>query len=140
MNRHHSIVCIGLLLLLLQARPDAIGEVDRLFGYGADLTRERQVLGMLESALNSDPNNYQLLWRATRSYYFVGNLTTDNTKSHYYEQGIAAGQRAIAASADSVEGHFWLGATYGAYAREKGAFKALSTIGKVRTEMETVIR
>ncbi len=140
MNRHHSVVCIGLLLLLLQARPDAIGEVDRLFGYGADLARERQVLGILESALNSDTNNYQLLWRATRSYYFVGNLTTDNTKSRYYEQGIAAGQRAIAASADGVEGHFWLGATYGAYAREKGAFKALGTVGKVRAEMETVIR
>ncbi len=140
MKRRCSAVCIGLLFTLVQARPDAIAEVDRLFGYGADVVRERQVLGIIEPSLNADPNNYQLLWRAARSYYFVGNLTTDNTKTRYYEQGIAVGQRAVAAKADGVEGHFWLGATYGAYAREKGAFKALSTVGKVRSEMETVIR
>ena len=38
------------------------------------------------------------------------------------------------------EAHFWLGAAYGGVAEQRGMFKALSLIGKVRSEMETVVR
>jgi tetratricopeptide (TPR) repeat protein len=122
------------------ANADPIREADRLFTHGEDTARDHQVLAMLASALAADTNNYQLLWRASRSYYYVGDNTVSAEKLPYFERGIEAGQRAVTQQPNGVEGHFWLGANYGGYSQETGMFKALSTIKKMRTEMETVLR
>jgi FimV-like protein len=122
------------------ASAEAIREADRLFSYGADAERERQALAVIERALAADANNYQLLWRAARSYYYVGDGAGAGEKVRHFERGIEVGQRAIAGQPDGVEGHFWLGANYGGYSEEKGAFKALRMVKKIRAEMEAVLR
>ncbi len=119
---------------------EAIREADRLFSYGADSAAERQALALLEQALARDAKNYQLLWRAARACYYVGDGAAKKEKLGYFERGIAAGQRAVAEQPNGVEGHFWLGANYGGYSEVKGAFKALLTVKKIRAEMETVLR
>src|SRR5262249_53689618 len=119
---------------------DAIREADRLFGYGADYAHERQALETLERALTNDPNDYQLLWRAARSYFYVGDGAPAKERLGYFERGNAVGQRAVAKNPDGVEGHFWLGACYGGYCREKGGITAFRNVKKVRVEMETVLR
>jgi tetratricopeptide (TPR) repeat protein len=53
---------------------------------------------------------------------------------------MAAGQRAISQLPNAAEGHFWLAVNYGGYAEEKGVFKALQLVKKIRAEMETVLR
>ncbi len=47
--------------------PEALREIDRQFGYGANPASERQALELIERALAGDPANYQLLWRAARA-------------------------------------------------------------------------
>src|SRR5207253_635583 len=97
-----------------------ISDVDRLFGYGADPARERQALQILERAVASDPANYELLWRAARSYYYVGDAASGKEKVVYFERGIDAGKRAVAQNSNRVEGHFWLGASLGGLCRAIG--------------------
>jgi tetratricopeptide (TPR) repeat protein len=120
--------------------PAAITEADRLFGYGAHQTNERQALEILERALSSDPADYQLLWRAARSYYYVGESAAGKERVRYFERGIDAGKRATQQYADGVEGHFWLGATWGGYCREKGGVTAFKDVKNVRGEMELVLK
>lgn len=117
-----------------------IAEADRAFSYGEDVARDRQSLAALERALVAEANNYQLLWRATRSYYYVGDNASEKEKLRYYERGIEVGQRAIAQQPNGAEGHFWLGANYGGFSEEKGMLKALQTVKKIRAEMEAVLR
>lgn len=115
-------------------------EADNLFTLGDDAARDKQSLGVIERALAANGNDYQWLWRAARVYYFVGDKAAKSEKVSYFEKGINAGQRAVAAQPNAVEGHFWLGVNYGGYSEQKGVFKALTTVSKIRAEMETVLR
>src|SRR5439155_14395472 len=94
-------------------RADPIAEADRLFSDGEDMQRDRQALATIERALGQDTNNYQLLWRAARAYYHVGDDAGAGEKRRHFERGIEVGQRAVAQQPTGVEGHFWLGANYG---------------------------
>src|SRR5262245_50386377 len=115
-------------------------EADSLFTFGDDADRDKQSLGLIEKALAANGNDYQWMWRAARAYYFVGEKAAKAEKVSYYEKGINVGQRAVAAQSEGAEGHFWLGVNYGGYADQKGVFKALTTVKKIRAEMETVLR
>jgi tetratricopeptide (TPR) repeat protein len=115
-------------------------EVDRLMTFGENLERDKQSLGIAERFLANDGNNYQWLWRVARACYFVGDNVAKAEKLRYFEQGMSAGQRAIAREPNAVEGHFWLAVNYGGYADQKGVFKSLQMVKKIRAEMETVLR
>ena len=128
------------LFVLLLTSPTTIDDVDRLFGYGADHANERQALQLLELALKDAPNDYKLLWRAARSYYYTGDGAPAKERLSYYERGIQAGNRAVAQNSQGVEGHFWLAANNGGYCREKGGITAYRNVKKVRVGMETVLR
>jgi len=134
-----------LLFLTREAQPIeiksiSVSEVDRLFGYGADHADERQALELVERALTDAPTDYELLWRAARSYYYVGEGAAAKDRLKYYELGIEVGHRTVATNPESVEGHFWLAANYGGYCREKGGLTAFRTIKRVRAGMETVLQ
>lgn len=125
------------LLLMNSAATD---EADRLFAYGANHAQEQQALEILERALSVSPSDYQLLWRAARSLYYTADGAAAKDKLKYLERGIDVGKRAVIENPDGIEGHFWLGANYGGYCREKGGITAFRNVNKVRIEMETVLR
>jgi tetratricopeptide (TPR) repeat protein len=115
-------------------------EADSLFTFGEDTEKDKQSLGVIERALVGAGNNYQLLWRAARSYFYIGDASGKKEKLAFFEKGMGFGQRAVAEQPNAVEGHFWLAANYGGYGEEKGAFKALALVKKIRAEMETVLQ
>lgn len=119
---------------------DPIAEADVLFSYGEDTARDLQALAMLTRALVTDAHNYQVLWRAARAYYQVGDDASDREKQRYFEHGIEMGQRAVAQQPASVEGHFWLAANYGGLSEIRGIWQAFQMVKHVRTEMETALR
>jgi len=115
-------------------------EADWLFTFGEDAERDKQSLAVIERALAGNGNDYQWQWRAARVYYYVGDAAGKTEKLPFFEKGMNAGRRAIAEQPNAVEGHFWLAANYGGYSEQKGAFKALTLVKKIRAEMETVLR
>ena len=119
---------------------DPVGDADRLFSRGDTPTQDQQAYTILESALASDGKNYDLLWRVARSAYYVGDFGVEADKIKYFDKGIAFAQRAIIFQPTSVEGHFWLAANYGGKAQLVGALKALSTVKKIRNEMQIVVK
>ena len=147
MNRLMRSLTVALLALITYVEPplstgasDPLSDIDRLFNYGADPTSEKQALEIVERALKDKPNDYDLLWRAARSYYYTADGVAARDKLQYYNRGIAVGSRAVDQKRDGVEGHFWLAANYGGYCREKSGLPPLGTVKKVREGMETVLR
>ena len=124
----------------LSASTDPVADSDALFSYGEDPARDLQALATLTGALVTDAHNYQMLWRAARAYYLVGDDASDREKQRYFERGIEMGQRAVAQQPDGVEGHFWLAANYGGLSEIQGIWQALQLVKHVRTEMETALR
>lgn len=118
---------------------DPLGEADRLFSRGDNTAQDQQAFAILERALATDGKNYDLLWRAARAAYYVGDFGEQAEKLKFFEKGITLAQRAILLQPNSVEGHFWLAANYGGKAQLVGALKALSTVKKIRKEMQTVV-
>ncbi len=119
---------------------DPMGDADRLFSRGDTPAQDQQALAILGSALTADGKNYDLLWRAARSAYYVGDFGVEADKLKHFDKGIALAQRAIVLQPNSVEGHFWLAANYGGKAQLVGALKALSTVKKIRAEMQIVVK
>ncbi|MGH9836148.1 MAG: TRAP transporter TatT component family protein [Blastocatellia bacterium] len=115
-------------------------EADWLFTFGEDAERDKQSLAVIERELASNGNDYQWQWRAARVYYYVGDAAGKTEKLSWFEKGMGIAHRAIAEQPNAVEGHFWLAANYGGYSEQKGAFKALTMVKKIRAEMETVLR
>src|SRR5215510_4654284 len=70
-----------------------VAAADALFSYGEDTARDLQALATLVRALVTDAHNYQVLWRAARAYYHVGDDASDGEKQRYFESGIEMGQR-----------------------------------------------
>lgn len=135
-----AIIASVFLCACAAAQANPFAEADRLFTFGEVAERDKQSLALMEQALAQDGNNYQWLWRAARVYYHVGDGAAKSEKLRYFEKGIDMGRRAVAQLPNAVEGHFWLAANYGGYSQQKGAFKALATVKKIRAEMETVLR
>ena len=138
---------VSLIALLLCAPPfgqisktSTTQQSDRLFSYGEDPGRDRRALELLEQASRNETGQYQTLWRLARANYYVAEEVAKAQKLSYYEHGTTAAQQAVALEPNAAEGHFWLGANYGGMAELKGMFNALRLIGKIRSEMETVIR
>jgi tetratricopeptide (TPR) repeat protein len=115
-------------------------EVDSLMTFGEEIERDKQSLAIAEQALAGDGSNYQWLWRVARACYFVGDEAGKGDKLRHFDRGIEVGQRAISLKPDSVEAHFWLAVNYGGQAEQKGVFKAMGLVKKIRAEMETVLR
>jgi FimV-like protein len=134
----HSL--LWLCLLALSGWAQTVQEADRLFTYGENASQDLQALGIATTALHSDADNYQWLWRAARGHYYAGDAAKGAERLRHYQAGISYGQRATAREPNAAEGHFWLGANYGGFAEERGGVKALSTVKKVRAEMEAVLR
>src|ERR671924_1629464 len=120
--------------------PDPVADADALFSYGEDTARDLQALATLTRALVTDAHNYQVLWRAARAYYQVGEDASDREKQRYFERGIETGQRAVAQQPAGVEGHFWLAANYGGLSEIQGIWQAFQMVKKVRAEMEAALR
>lgn len=118
----------------------AIQQADKLFSYGEDPARDRRALDLIDQAVSVEPGKYQLLWRQARACYYIAEELEVPQKVGYYQRGINAAERAVKLEPNAVEGHFWLGANYGGAAEQKGMFKALTLISKIRSEMESVVR
>jgi tetratricopeptide (TPR) repeat protein len=142
MSRAVPLIALLLCVSSLAQTPktSTIQQSDKLFSYGEDPPRDRQALDLLEQASRSEPGQYQILWRLARANYYVAEETPKNQKLPLYERGAAVAQQAISFEPNAAEGHFWLGANYGGTAELKGMFNALFLIGKIRSEMETVVR
>ena len=97
--------------------------------------------------MTTDGKNYDLLWRAARAAYYIGDFGPKEGRVKHYEKGIALSQRAIKLQPNSVDGHFWLAANYGGKADSVsdraqilGDLKALSIVKKIRAGMQTVVK
>jgi tetratricopeptide (TPR) repeat protein len=142
-----GLIALSKLAIVVLAGQMALGGLERadaLFnGYHRteDVVPLKQAIVLLSELEKAQPDNYEVLWRCARVYYALGDNTKPTSeKLKLFEQAIASGKRAVEINPDGVEGHYWLGVSYGGYGEAKGAFKAISLVGQIRKEMETVIR
>jgi hypothetical protein len=101
----------------------------------------REGLKTLRRISAIDHEDYEAAWRTSRLNYTLGDKLTDAAeREQAFLDGIAAGETATKAQARRPEGHFWLGANLGGYAKLKGVLYGITSAEKMRKEMETVLQ
>ncbi|HEX8163462.1 MAG TPA: TRAP transporter TatT component family protein [Pyrinomonadaceae bacterium] len=119
---------------LLRRADEAYAARENLAAVMEGLTTLRRI-----SAVERD--NYDAAWRTARLNYTLGDKATDAAaREQAFLDGIAAGETAAKAQPERPEGHFWLGANLGGYAKLKGVLYGITSAEKMRKEMEAVIR
>lgn len=117
-----------------------IKNADQLYAQRADLNQLRKGIISLRQALTKDPGNYEAAWKLSKFNYYLATHTDNVTeRDSAFREGTESGTTAVQLQPGKPDGHFWLGANYGA-AAEHSSIAGLATIDDIRNEMQTVIR
>ena len=117
-----------------------IANANQLYSQRADLDQLRRGIVSLRQALTKDPGNYEAAWKLSKFNYYLATHADDvKERDDAFREGVAAGKTAVQLQNEKADGHFWLGANYGA-AAQHSSIAGLATVDDIRKEMETVLR
>ena len=117
-----------------------IAQAEQFYAQRDDLVKVRQGIISLNQALIGEPGNYDASWRLAKfNYYLATHTENSEEREKAFRDGIEAGKVAIKLQDGKPEGHFWLGAMYGA-AAQKSSVAGLATVEDIRNEMERVLQ
>ena len=117
-----------------------ISQADQFYAQREDLMQLRRGRISLYQAVTADPGNYDASWRLAKfDYYLATHTDNRDEREKALRDGIEAGKTAVELQAGKPEGHFWLGAIYGAAAQTSG-IEGLAEADDVKNEMEAVLR
>ena len=127
------------------ATPPPVAELlrraDEAYAARESLDAVREGLKTLRRISAVSREDYDAAWRTSRLNYTLGDKSADAAeRERAFLDGIEAGETATKAQPQRVEGHFWLGANLGGYAKLKGVLYGITSAEKMRKEMEAVIR
>jgi len=83
---------------------------------------------LVQATLARAPDDYGVLWRAARFYYWLSDDPTVSAeqRSKWGHDGWDLAEHAIAVNPNDVAGHYWAALCMGSYALGLGVMKALS--------------
>jgi tetratricopeptide (TPR) repeat protein len=95
---------------------------------------------LADGAVAAAPRDYAVLWRAARVRFTESDVParSDDERSRLGKEAYELAERAIAASPNAVEGHFWAALSIGSYAQGMGVLRALANgiEGKFKQPLE----
>ena len=117
-----------------------VSQADQLYSQRDNLMRLRQAIVLLRQAVTVDPGSYDAAWRLAKfNYYLATHTDNSDERNKAFRDGIGAGKTAVELQGGKPDGHFWLGANYGA-AAQTSTIAGLATVDDIRNEMQTVLR
>jgi hypothetical protein len=126
-------------ICLFDASPRAQAP-DALYADRTNIASARQAIDIWAAELARNPEAFDAAWKLARADYWVGGHTPDPERRRFWEQGIDAGQKAIALQFNRPEGHFWTAANMGALADTLGLPRGVKYRRPIKDELETVLR
>jgi len=98
-----------------------ISRADQLYAGRTDLSNVSRSVEVLQQA---EVDSYEIAWRLSRAFFFLGQETEHKARS-FHGLGVEAGRRATALGKKSVDGHFWLGVNLALLAQTEGPVGAI---------------
>jgi hypothetical protein len=140
--------CIRLLYLtafVILAAPLVIqaqtaGDPDALYAERSDLAKGRQAAEIWAGRLKANPKDFESAWKLARALYWLGGHGEESLRRQDLENGVTAGQAAIALEPKKPEGHFWAAACMGALAESYGLRQGIKYRKPIKAELEETLR
>ena len=112
---------------------------DYYLGRG-DINNVRTGLDILQRVVSQSPKDYEAWWRIAKFQNYLARHASGAQEKRMFQAAIQAGKKAVALNPQRVEGHFWLGASYGLLADDANVVEAMRLVDSIRQEMETAAR
>jgi tetratricopeptide (TPR) repeat protein len=119
-----------------------IAQADAAYAKREDVPQAKLAMVAYEqAALMKSSRTVESYWKASRAAWWLGENAPDKTEQlQDFQTAMGLAQKAVQLNPESVEAHFWLGATAGCYGKAKGILKSLTLVKSIRQEMNEVIR
>jgi len=99
-----------------------------------------QAYDLLTADLEDHPNDYDVLWRASRSAVVLGVRAVGvNPQNRWLNPAIVLGERAVAVRPDGVDGLYWKAAASGRRALNAGTGYAIELAQKVYDDTHAIL-
>ena len=142
----HAVIFTVLLLcspsLYSQSIQDLISEADN---YSAVTFENQKALDKLLQAEKIDQNNFNMLWRMSRSYVDIGEHLPNKTDAEkekqleYYQKAFDYADKAVKSKPDSTIGYIRRAIANGRVALFKGVWSAIDLVKQVKADCEKAI-
>ena len=113
---------------------------DALYADRTNLASAQAAADAWAAELAQRPSDFEAAWKLARADYWLGGHAPTEQRRALLTRGIEAGRRAIAASPNQPEGHFWAAANMGALAEASGIRGGLKYRRPIKDELEWVLR
>lgn len=105
----------------------------------ADIDRAMEAVDLFRAAAEESPDSYEARWMGTRAVFYIALFPWDDApkaqRLELFEGWIGLAEEAVALNPEGGDGHFWLGALLGLYGNDKGLFKALGMLPRIKEEL-----
>jgi tetratricopeptide (TPR) repeat protein len=136
------VLVVGLLTSVATGAEDAVAAARALLGaWHEEPARIDRARAGLEAAAATDPTPDTLIELA-RAWFLTGDFRARGEAERVaaYERGSDAARRAVAAAPRNDRAHLWLALNSGRTAEARGIMRAVTLVGAIREESETVLR
>ncbi len=95
---------------------------------------------MWVAELAQDPQNFDAAWKLARVDYWLGGHAPEPSAAAFWKTGSRRAKAPSRCSRRGPKGHFWIAANMGALAESFGIRAGLKYRGRIKEELETVLR
>ncbi|KAB2879652.1 hypothetical protein F9K33_08215 [bacterium] len=92
------------------------------------------------SILTQSPKNADILWRLSRVYVCIGDVTQDHQRETYYRKAVEYARKSIEANYEKSEGHSWLAASLGSIAMFEGSRRKVELCREIKSELDLAVK
>ena len=116
--------------------------IDALYARRGDPQVDAELAALVSQALAERADDPEILWRAARHRFWLADSASGGRKRDLGKETWDLAERALAASPDRVEGHYYAALGVGTYAQGMGLLRALTQglEGKFNTRLDEAIR
>jgi len=139
MKKVTVLVIIVFFAFSLFAIEDVFKEADQLYKERANVENLKKAISIVEEYFKKNPKSYDAAWRLSMFYFSLGDKVSKGQKVKIYDKAVKYGKEAVKLNDKGVEGHFWLGASYGKYGESRGVMKSLFLVKPIKKEMKRVL-
>ena len=115
--------------MAVSPRGALLRHIDALYASRDDRRTLDEQRKLLDTEVARAPRDYQLLWRAARLYFWLGDdpSQSNDERSKLGKTGWELAERAVTVAPEQPDGHYWAAVNIGTYALGLGVVKAMTS-------------
>lgn len=134
-------ICLAIALLVNSFNFQSVNELIQKSDEAAYIQFDNKLaLQLLEEANKLEKNNYEVLWRISKTYVDIGEHSQEEKQLELFEKALSYSEQAIKINPNGTIGYTRRAAALGKISLFKGVWESLDLVGKIKSDLEKSIK